>query len=45
MIAAFLAAWLYLIAHGTIGTLIQDPADCRTDTECGCSDDCLDAAP
>lgn len=40
MTALFLAAWLYLVAHATLGTAL---ADCHTDTECGCTDDCLDA--
>lgn len=39
-----LAAWLYLAAHATIGTASAPPAapTCTTDSECGCSTDCLD---
>ena len=43
MIALLLASWLYLLAHAGIGSaLADDPAECSTDTECGCDLDCLD---
>lgn len=45
MTTLFLAAWLYLIAHASIGETLADPAACSTDTECSCALDCLDEDP
>lgn len=41
MIALILSAWLYLATHAVIGSALA-PATCTTDTECGCTDDCLE---
>lgn len=43
MIAYLFVAWLYLTLHAGIGSTLADPpASCTTDTECGCTDDCLE---
>jgi hypothetical protein len=42
MMAFFLAMWLYLLVHAGIGEAIKTPEDCHTDTECQCTEDCLE---